>query len=131
MPDYEEISQLESDLFLKYDYPETKEMCKQFLTLTTTVLTISLTFSDKIIDFKSASQLSKWLIFGSWASFILAIILCGIGLLLVTMAAGEAVYQQRKDHKKVLIAFKSIVVAGALFILGLMLLIGTVISIGL
>ena len=87
MPDDRELSS--SEMFLKYDYPETKDMCKQFLTLITTVLVISLTFSDKIVGFTNASTISKWLVISSWTSFLLAIILCGLGLLFVTMAAGE------------------------------------------
>lgn len=116
------------EMFLKYDYPETKDMCKQFLTLITTVLVISLTFSEKIVKFESASNTSKWLIICSWASFLLAIILCGLGLLFVTMAAGEAVYNGTKNDRQINSAYTMIVAAGGLFILGLMLPIATSIT---
>lgn len=117
-----------SEMFLKYDYPETKDMCKQFLTLITTVLVISLTFSDKIVGFNDASKVSKWLVISSWTSFLLAIIFCGLGLLFVTMAAGEAAYRKTRNWKQVNAAYKMIVAAGGLFILGLVLLIGTAIT---
>src|SRR5436305_9473361 len=99
MADYQELS--EAEMFLKYDYPETKDMCKQFLTLITTVLVISLTFSDKIVGFNNASMASKWLVIFSWTSFLFAIIFCGLGLLFVTMAAGEAAYGDIKNWKRV------------------------------
>jgi len=117
-----------SEMFLKYDYPETKDMCKQFLTLITTVLVISLTFSDKIVGFNNASITAKWLVISSWTSFLLAIIFCGLGLLFVTMAAGEAAYGRTKNLKRVNRAYKMIVTAGGFFILGLVLLVGTAIA---
>jgi hypothetical protein len=126
MSDDKNLSQ--SEMFLKYDYPETKDMCKQFLTLITTVLVISLTFSDKIVGFNNASIASKWLVISSWTSFLLAIIFCGLGLLFVTMAAGEAAYNRTKNWKKVNTAYNMIVAAGFFFILGLVLLIGTAVT---
>lgn len=126
MSDDKNLSQ--SEMFLKYDYPETKDMCKQFLTLITTVLVISLTFSEKIVGFTNASITSKWLVISSWTSFLLAIIFCGFGLLYVTLAAGEAAYNKTKNRKRVNAAYKMIVVAGGFFILGLLLLIGTAIA---
>jgi len=116
------------EIFLKYDYPETKEMCKQFLTLITTVLVISLTFSEKIVKFENASNVSKWLIISSWISFLLAIILCGLGLLFVTMAAGEAVYNGTKNYSQISAAYNMIILSGGLFVLGLILLIATSIT---
>ena len=126
MPDYQNLS--DAEMFLKYDYPETKDMCKQFLTLITTVLVISLTFSDKIVGFTTASIVAKWLIISAWTSFLLAIILCGLGLLFITMAAGEAAYRGTKNCKRVSNAFKMIVAAGGSFILGLVLLISTAVA---
>lgn len=117
-----------SEMFLKYDYPEIKDMCKQFLTLITTVLVISLTFSDKIVGFTNASITSKWLVILSWTSFLLAIIFCRLGLLFVTMAAGEAAYNRIKNWQRVNTANKIIVAVGGFFILGLVLLIGTAIT---
>jgi hypothetical protein len=70
----------------------------------------------------------KWLIISSWTSFLLAIIFCGLGLLFVTMAAGEAAYSKTKNWKRVNKAYRMIVAAGGLFILGLVLLISTAIT---
>lgn len=126
MPDNKSTS--EAEKFLKYDYTETKDLCKQILTLITTVLIISLTFSEKIIRFESASALAKWLVIFSWIAFLLAIILCGLGLLIITMAAGEAVYTKEVNRLKAAKAYRMIIAAGGLFILGLILLISTVIT---
>ena len=92
------------------------------------MLIISLTFSDKIVGFSNAPTASKWLVVSSWTSLLLAIIFCGLGLLFVTMAAGEAAYGRTKNWKRVKKAYKMIVIAGGFFILGLMLLISTAIA---
>ena len=111
------------ELFLKYDYPETKDMCKQFLTLVSSLLVVSLTFSDKIANFSKAPQLIKWLIIWSWISFLIAIISCGLGLLQVVKAAGDARYVQHEFLDLAAKANKKIIVAGGCFIIGLSLLI--------
>jgi hypothetical protein len=49
-------------LFLQYNYLETKDLCKHFITIIIAVLVFSLTFSEKIIDFKNASTLAKSLL---------------------------------------------------------------------
>lgn len=61
-------AEADAELVLKYDYPETKDMCKQFLTLITTVLVISLTFSEKVIQFSAANVYSKWSLVTAWVS---------------------------------------------------------------
>jgi flagellar biosynthesis protein FlhB len=116
---------IDSDLFLKYNYPETKDMCKQFLTLVSGILVLSLTFSEKIVDFKNAAAISKWMIISSWISLLLAIIFCGLGLLFITIAAGDAVFIKRKYFQIAQRSYKMIITAGAFFIFGLILLIGT------
>jgi hypothetical protein len=76
-------------LFLQYDYPETKDLCKHFLTLVTAVLVFSLAFSEKIVNFPTAPKPAKRLLLSAWCSMIGAIIVCGVGLCFITMAAGE------------------------------------------
>lgn len=117
-----------SELFLKYDYPETKDMCKQFLTLASAILVVSLTFSEKIIDFSTASTTTKWLIITAWSFLLLSIISCGIGLLLITVAGGDAVYAKVNYLSIAYQSYKAIIVAGISFVTGLLLLIGAAIS---
>ena len=117
-----------SDLFLKYNDAETKDMCKQFLTLISGLLVISLTFSDKVVNFSSASVTSKWLIIAAWSSLLLSIIFCGLGLLFITIAAGNAVFGGNTYQSTAYKSYVLIVSAGALFILGLLLLMATAIA---
>jgi hypothetical protein len=69
-----------ADLFMKYDYTETKDLCKQFLTLVSGILVFSITFSEKIINYQQASTKTKLLLLLSWLLFALAITCCGIAL---------------------------------------------------
>jgi hypothetical protein len=67
-----------AQLFLKYDYTETKDLSKQFLTLVVAVLVFSLTFSEKIVEFRHASTITRTWLVSAWTAFILSIILCGL-----------------------------------------------------
>src|SRR4051812_29567148 len=66
--------------FLEFDYTETKDLCKHFLTLVSGVLVFSITFSEKIIDFPRASKTAKGLLLFSWVLFMAAIVCCAFGL---------------------------------------------------
>jgi len=59
----------------------------------------------------------------AWILFVLAIIFCGIGLLLVTMEAGSAAYSHWVNQKWVNWAYLAIVIAGSIFVIGLILII--------
>jgi hypothetical protein len=111
------------DLFLKYNYPETKDLCKQFLTLVTAVLVFSLTLSEKVVGFQQASEISRNLLAIAWSALLLALILCGVGLTLITLAAGDAVYAQRYYLGYAARAYTAVVAAGLSFIMGLVMLI--------
>src|SRR5436305_14054304 len=115
-----------SELFLKYNYAETKDLCKHFLTVVTAVLVFSLTFSEKIVDYKNATRFAKILLLTSWALFFVSIIACGIGLVFISLAGGSAVYQGIPPQPpQALSAYRFIVAAGFSFILGLLSLMAT------
>lgn len=80
------------EMFLKYDYAETKDLCSKFLTLVSALLVFSLTFSEKIIGYPSAQRWSKSFILVTWCLMLAAIITCGIGLTIDVLAAGQARY---------------------------------------
>ncbi len=109
--------------FLKYEYGETKDLCKQFLTVVTTVLALSLTFSEKILEFKNAIFEAKLLLISAWISMLFSIILCGIGIVVISIAGGEAAYNGNNYSALAQKAFKFIIAAGFLFVIGLTLLI--------
>jgi hypothetical protein len=112
-------------LFLKYNYLETKDLCKQFLTLVSALLVFSLTFSEKIVKFSEASIWPKSLLVIAWAAMLVSIISGGVGLLYITMAAGDAVYAKRRFYSLAAKSYRYIVTAGAFFVAGLSSLIAT------
>jgi hypothetical protein len=119
----------DAELFMKYDYPEAKDLCKHFLTTVVAVLVFSLTFAEKIIDFKTATPLAKYSLLGGWCAFMLAIILSGIGLAYITVAAGRIVYQERTDPLHVpTVTLGWMSTAGGFFVLGLCLFLVAVAS---
>ena len=114
--------------FLQYDYAETKELCKHFLTLVVAVLVFSLTFSEKIIDFPRATKASRVSLMLAWCFLLASIITCGIGLTLMTLAAGDAVYSLSTNYpEKAQTAYLWIVAAGCSFVTGLLALMITAI----
>lgn len=52
--------------FLTYDYGEAKDLAKAFLTLVSAVLVGTITFSEKIVNFQTASFIQRRLVIGSW-----------------------------------------------------------------
>ena len=111
------------ELFLKHDYAEAKDLCKQFLTLNVAVVVFSLTFSDKVVEFAKASQFSKVLLVSSWSCLLASIVGCGISLAYISVAAGRVVYNERSDYQG--ISERTLIgigLSGAIFVAGLLLL---------
>jgi hypothetical protein len=111
------------DLFLKYDYLEAKDLCKQFLTLNASVLVVSVTFSEKVANFASAPYESKVLLLSSWSCLLASLIGCGLSLAYMSLAAGRVVYHERTDYlhisERTLIG---ICISGGIFVVGLIFL---------
>jgi len=97
-----------SEMFLKYDYAETKDLCKHFLTLVTAVLT----FSEKIVDYRNATPLAKYLLLARRIMFLVAIIACGVGLVYMCLAGGGRYFEYNRpstrspEHTLYGVAFK-------------------------
>jgi hypothetical protein len=106
--------------FIERDFAETKDLSKAFLTLLTAVLVASITFSEKIVDMKTAGPWSKGLMIGSWLCILGAIVACGTGLAVMTNALGAAAWAPHLDwtvlEGRALIL---LVFSGVLFVLGL------------
>jgi hypothetical protein len=77
--------------FLTYDYTEAKDLAKSFLTLVSAILVGTITFSEKIINFQTATASQRRLTIASWVFFVLAIISAGTGLVFLYNSAGIAV----------------------------------------
>jgi|SRR5271165_3318801 len=125
----------EIENFLKYDYAETKDLAKTFLTMVSAVLVFSVTFSEKIIDFAHAKLAPRALLISSWVLLLLATISGGAGLYYISIAAGEALYSRSgapplapflppnftyQDSE--LRSFRCLAVAGCIFVGGLVAL---------
>jgi hypothetical protein len=113
-----------TELFMKYNYAETKDLCKDFLTLVTGILVFSLTFSEKIVDFQHSGKSAKILLLSSWTLFISTLISCGIGLTYLALAGGQAVYGS--DDYYLTLANKCyawVIASGLFFITGLIALV--------
>ena len=111
-----------SQLFLQYDYAETKDLAKSFLTLTAAILVFSLTLSEKFIDLQKASNATRTIVLLAWASFFSSIALCGLAICFISLAGGQAVYGG-PFFETAQSAYFLLVGAGGLFVAGLFALI--------
>jgi len=108
-------------LFLKYNYPETRDMCIHFLTLVSAILVFSLSMAEKVFDFVNASKANRRVIISGWCLFILSLIFCGIGLVFNSLAGGACVYQTSVSYQEYAgWSYLVIVLAGLFFIGGLL-----------
>ena len=115
-----------AELFLKYNYSETKDLCKSFLTVVVSILVFSLTFSEKIVAFPSAVPRVRHMLIVSWCGMLIAVIACGIGIGYNSRAGGAAVGVLASGVGAADIygalaqkAYRWIALAGLLFILSL------------
>lgn len=86
-------AQAEADRFFKIDYSESKDLAKAFLTLVTAVFVASVTFSEKIVDMKTASNWAKTSMLLCWLLLLIAIAACGSGLVYMIFALGTINYE--------------------------------------
>ena len=111
------------ELFLKHDYSEAKDLCKQFLTLNVGVIVFSLSFADKVIEFSKTSEITRVVLLSSWSCLLGSLVGCGIALAYISLAAGQVVYGERKDFQSISVrTIVGVVISGALFVLGLIAL---------
>jgi hypothetical protein len=93
----------DSARFLKYYYPEIKDLAKHFLTLISGAIVVSVTFADKIIDFSHAGLVQKLALIFSWLLLVVSLGCCGIGLYLAFVASeqatGSVLYDYGRDFK--------------------------------
>lgn len=108
----------EAKLFIEFDYAETKDLAKAFITVVSGVLVFSLSFAEKIVRFENAVAATKATLVGSWVLFFLAIVLGGVGIMLIALAGSFAAYggdyfwMEYRAHA-------CLIGGGCLFVLGL------------
>lgn len=116
------------DMFLKYDYAETRDLLKAFITLISATLVFSLTFSDKIATMDAAKPSVRHFVFAAWTSFFAALALAGLGVVAIAAAAGCVLYGgipffSCGSWTFSMLSWVAGMVAGALYALGLLLLV--------
>lgn len=70
--------------FTKSMYPQLLDMGKFFLTILTGVFVASITFSEKIVSYSTATLWSKSLLILCWILLLLSIVSDGVGLVFLT-----------------------------------------------
>jgi hypothetical protein len=109
--------------FMTFDYAEAKDLCKQFLGLVSGILVLSVTFSEKIVDFPRARLWPRIFLFSCWVLLICAIIAGGIALMYLAMAGGQAVYGGSGRYPTdAWTAYRLIIGAGTCFVAALVCL---------
>jgi hypothetical protein len=108
--------------FLEFVYPETKDLCKLFLTLVSGILVFSVTFSEKIVSFQTAGKWARSLLLTAWVMFVIAIISGGSSLTLLFLAAEEAKTSQAGWAELMVNGGYCLFGAGTTFCLGLLAL---------
>ncbi|MEV4781357.1 hypothetical protein [Burkholderia sp. LMU1-1-1.1] len=81
-----------ADTFQKYDYAESKDLAKSFLTILVAVFVASITFSEKIAGIAIAGIWTKTFMITCWVALLVAIVFCGCGLALMSIAVGWAAH---------------------------------------
>jgi hypothetical protein len=116
-----------ADMFIKYDYAETKDLFETFITLISGTLVLSLTFSEKVIGFSQAAIRTKRILFSAWTLFIVSLISAGLSLSLIAAAAGKILYRSIPFFdfpywRLALASWALVMVSGALYVAGLVAL---------
>ena len=88
-------------IFLDFDYVDWKDITKSFLTLSSATLVLSITFSEKIINHASAGTAERRAMLICWSALLSAVVLCGLGLVMLSVAANYAAIKVAVPSKEV------------------------------
>lgn len=118
---------IDADMFLKYDYAETKDLIKTFITLISATLVVSITFAEKIINFSVSTASERSMMVAAWGCFVAALIGSGASMCFIAAEAGCALYGQIPllgcaNGAFALASWSFILVSGAIYVSGLVLL---------
>jgi hypothetical protein len=113
--------------FVEFQYMEVKDLAKQFLTLISGTLVVTVSFADKIVPLDKAGQFPKAMLAGSWLLLVLSFVLTGMGLVGIFFAAVAAregrVYGHALDYRRLSRpSYHFINAAGLLFVAALVCL---------
>ena len=127
-PESDESSGKEFDEFIKYNYGESKELGKLFITVLSGILLFSINFSDKVGGIQNAPPYYRFLLLGSWSCLLISIMGCGLALAISwTAARGVLWSKSREIRDRVLHRSKRaadiLAASGFVFVVGLGLMI--------
>ncbi len=113
-----------AEIFMKYDYTETKELLKVFMTLVSGILVFSVVFSEKVVGLRNSSIGTKYILIASWGLLIFSLLSAGLAMSFIAAAAGAILYGDipllNLDYWHLaLISWFFVLVAGAAFAGGL------------
>ena len=105
-------------LFLKYDYPEARDLAKAFLGLNTAILVFSLTFADRVVGISPGYRPAKVALISAWSVFLVAVAIIGLAICGLALAGARAVYGGDFEGQASR-AYALLMGAGLLFMVGL------------
>ena len=125
-PDVSETAKAKS--FLKFQYVEIKDLSKQFLTVVAAVLALSVTFSEKIVNFTQAGTASRVLMMACWGLCLFAFVLGGCAIFILynvgVRAKDTVLYKTLHPYRLWLWrSYLCLDAAGIAFVLALILLV--------
>ena len=105
---------------------EVKDLAKQFLTLISGTLVVTVSFADKIVPLDKAGQFPRAMLASSWLLLVISFVLAGIGLVGIFFAAVAAregrVYGRAMDYRRLSRpSYHFINASGLLFVAALVL----------
>ena len=79
-----------AEIFMKYDYTETKELLKVFMTLVSGILVFSVVFSEKVVGLRNSSISTKYILIASWGLLIFSLLSAGLAMSFIAAAAARS-----------------------------------------
>jgi hypothetical protein len=117
---YREFENNFNEKFISTEYAEIKDLGKSFLSILIAVFVASITFSEKIVNFNSASSWAKSILVLCWIFLLLGIVLAGTGMVYIASCFNQAIHMPCPENIELYsVAFVCFVLAGLCFGLGL------------
>lgn len=117
----------EAELFVRFDYTETRDLMKTFITIVSATLVFSISFSEKITRTHEADDAIRRTMFFAWAFFFAAIVAGGGAIVLIAAGAscvvyGAAPFLPCAGPNPAILSWISALAGGSLYVFGLFLL---------
>jgi hypothetical protein len=104
--------------FVDGHYAETKDLAKAFFSLTTAILVLSLTFSDKVVDVVNATEVAFRATLSCWLLLLASLLLTGGSLSIYARAATIALESPWTNYRD-MVPFATVLLSLAVLIFAL------------